>query len=112
MREDVLVAFAVGNLLIGVAGGLRAALEGDAGIVFPKVLLPGHALDRRTLLLPHRCDVQQHRRLPIALLGLVRLEQEHGRSTEHLLAGIVAVRLGDDAGVRWAKSVTAGWSWL
>ena len=50
MREDVLVAFAVGNLLVGVAGGLRAALKGDAGIVFPKVTLVansfrnGHAI--------------------------------------------------------------------
>ena len=37
--------------------------------------------------------------LPVALLGLVRLEQEHRRRAEHLLAGVVAVRLGDDARV-------------
>src|SRR3954452_17018381 len=99
MREDVLVAFAVGNLVIRVAGGLSAALKGNAGIVFPKMLLPGHALDGRALLLPDRRDVQKHRRLPVALLGLVWLEQEHGRSTQHLLAGIMPVRLGYDAGV-------------
>ena len=42
---------------------------------------------------------EEHRRLPVALLGLVRLEQEHGRGAEHLLARVVAVRLGDDARV-------------
>ena len=37
--------------------------------------------------------------LPVALLRLVRLEQEDGRGAEHLLAGVVPVRLRDDASV-------------
>ena len=63
------------------------------------MLLARHALDGGALLLPDRRDVEKHGRLPVALLGLVRLEQEHRRSAEHLLAGVVAMRLGDDAGV-------------
>ncbi len=63
------------------------------------MLLPGHALDRRALLLPHRGDVEQHVRLPVALLRLVRLEQEHRRGAEHLLPRFVPVCLRDDAGV-------------
>jgi hypothetical protein len=43
------------------------------------------------------CDVEQHVGLPVALLGLMRLEQEHARRADHGLAGVVAVRLGDDA---------------
>ncbi len=42
---------------------------------------------------------RQHRWLPVALLGLVRLEQEDGRGAQHLLARVVAVRLRYDARV-------------
>ena len=99
MRKDALVAFAVGDLLVGVARRLRAALQGDAGVVFPQVLLARHAFDGSALLVPHRRDVEKHRRLPVALFGLVRLEQEDRRGAQHLLAGVVAMRLGYDARV-------------
>ena len=54
-------------------------------------------LERRVLLLPDRCDVQQHIRLPVALLGLMRLEQEHRRRAQDRGRRVVAVRLRDDA---------------
>ena len=79
--------------------GLGAALLGNPGVVFPKMLLPRHAFDRRALLRPDRGDVEQDVRLPVALLGLVRLEQQHRRRAQHLLPRVVAVRLRHDARV-------------
>src|SRR5262245_17404694 len=99
MREDALVAFAVGDLFLGVACRLRATLQGDTRVVLPQVLLASHTLDGSALVAPDWRDVQQHGGLPVALLGLVGLEQEHGRSPEHRLPGVVAMRLRDDAGV-------------
>src|SRR5579883_1064007 len=96
MREDGFVSLAIGDLLIRIAGRLDAALLGDPGIVFPKMLLTRHALDRRALLLPDRRDVEKNVRLPGALLRLVRLEQEDRRRAEHALAGSMPMRLGDD----------------
>src|ERR1700684_48764 len=99
MRKHRLIALAIGDFLVRVARGLRAALQGDAGVIFPEMLLARHALDRRTLLLPDGGDVEQHVGLPAALLGLMRLEQKDGWRAQHLLAGIVSMRLRDDARV-------------
>jgi hypothetical protein len=77
----------------------HAALQRDAGVVFPQMLLTGHALDSGALLLPNRRDVEQHVGHPATLLRLVRLEQHDRRRAQHLLARIVAMRLGDDARV-------------
>src|SRR6185503_9358064 len=99
MRKDVLVAFAVGDFLVRVTRRLRPALQGDPRVVFPQVLLARHALDGSALLVPHGRDVEKHGGLPVALLGLMRLEQKYRRSAQHLLAGVVAMRLGYDAWV-------------
>jgi len=76
---------------------MHAALQRDARVVVPQVLLRGHQLEGLALLLPHLRDVEQHLGLPVALLGLVRLEQEHGRGAEGFASRLVAERLGDDA---------------
>src|SRR5271156_7134462 len=99
MRKHRLIALAIGNFLVGVARGLRAALQSDPGVILPEMLLARHALDRRALLLPDGGYVEQHVGFPAALLGLMRLEQKDGRRAQHRLAGIVSMRLRDDARV-------------
>src|ERR1700742_4182833 len=96
MREDAFIAFAIDDLLIGIAGGLRAALQSDARVIFPKVLLAGHARDRGALLVPDRGDVEQYVRRPMTLFGLMRLEKKDRRRAEDLFAGLVPMRLRDD----------------
>ena len=63
------------------------------------MLLAGHAFDGGALLRPDRPDIEQHVGLPVALLGLMRLEEEDGWGTQHLLTRIIAMRLGGDAGM-------------
>src|SRR5579872_685130 len=99
MREHGFVSLAINDLLIRIARCLDAALLGDARVIIPEMLLARHAFDRGALLLPYRGDVEQHVRLPAALLRLVRLEQKDRRGAKHALARLMAMRLGDDAGV-------------
>src|SRR3954447_17759735 len=99
MREDAFVALAPFDGFLGVPRCLGAALQCHPSVVFPEVLLPGHALDGGALLLPDAVDAEQHVRLPVALLRLMRLEQENRRCAEHRLARLVTMRLGGDAGV-------------
>ena len=51
------------------------ALLGDTRVELPQVLLPLHALDGRTLLVPDRGNVEERVGLPAHLFGLMRLEQ-------------------------------------
>src|SRR5262245_63882822 len=97
LREDALIALGVGAALVtAVAPTLVAAAQRHVSVILPQVLLAGHALYCRALLVPHAGDVEQDVGLPVALLGLVRLEQEHAWRADHRFAGLVAVRLGDD----------------
>src|SRR5580704_7619172 len=99
MREDGFITFAINDLPIGIARRLRAALQSGAGVIFPEVLLSGHASDGGAFLVPDGRDLEKHVRRPAALLGLMRLEQEDGRRAERSLAGPMAMGLRDDAGV-------------
>ena len=84
----------------GIPAALHAAVQGDAGVVFPEVLLRGQDLEGAALRLPDVVDVEDHVRLVVALLGLVRLEQEHRRRVVgEVGVRLVPGRLGDDAGL-------------
>ncbi|MNG28574.1 hypothetical protein D3C84_1138540 [compost metagenome] len=61
------------------------------------MLLAGHALNGDVLLVPDRGDVQQHIRLPLALLGLMGLETIDWWRADDLLTGLIALCLSDDA---------------
>src|SRR5215469_15812863 len=77
----------------GVAAKLDATSFGQLGVVVPHVHLGGQALHRRSLGVKHVGDVEQHVRLEIALLRLVRLEQEHRRSAQRFTRRVVSDRL-------------------
>src|SRR5262245_42312970 len=95
--EDALRRLRVSHLATRVARGMHAALQGDARVVVPQMLLRGHALHRLALEVPDFIDRQQQLRHEMALLGLVRLEQEHGRRPDDLLLGPIPVRLRGNA---------------
>src|SRR5690606_24595458 len=82
-RVNTLKGFGVLAFLIGIAGCLRTALQSNPGVVLPQVLLRAHDLKRLVFLFPDRRDIQEGFRLPLALLRLMRLEQEYRRSADH-----------------------------
>ena len=94
-----MVGFAPGYGFVAVAGGLGAALLGDAGVVFPEVFLTGHAFYGGAFLGPDGADVEENVGFPVALLGLVGFEQEDGWGADDGDFGLVTVGLGEDAGV-------------
>ena len=99
MGKDPLISLAVGHGAPGISAALHATVQGDAGVVVPKVLLGREDLEGPALRLPDIVDVEDQVWLVVALLGLVRLEQEDGRRiVGEVGARLVACRLGDDAG--------------
>src|SRR6185437_9826447 len=97
-REQGLIGLAVGHRDAGVARSLDAAVERDAFVIVPKVLLRGEDLERLVLGLPDIIDLEDEIWLVVALLGLVRLEQiDRRRRILVLGARLVAHRLCDDA---------------
>src|SRR5215472_17913114 len=60
------------------------------------MFLSVHFLKCCVFLGPYRSDIEQHLRLPFALLGLMRLEQENGWRADYRRAGLVSVSLGHD----------------
>ena len=94
LRIDALVGLGEADAAAArVAHRLHAAPLAEIGVVMEQVLLRGHRFHRLPLLLPHRRDVQQHLRLEVALLGLMRFEQEDGRRVV-----LAALALGGVAG--------------
>ena len=72
------------------------------------MFLRGHALEGLALLVPDVGDVENQVRLPVALLGLVRLEEVDRRRAERPVR-VVAVGLGHDA--RFLGEIASrGWS--
>ncbi|MNF83008.1 hypothetical protein D3C84_653210 [compost metagenome] len=61
------------------------------------MLLAGHALDGRILLVPDFGDIQQDIRSPFALLRLMRFKAVDRWRTDDFFTGLITFRLGDDA---------------
>ncbi len=78
-REQPLIGLAIGHRHAGVARALDAAVERDAFVIAPQVLLRGENLERLVFLLPHLVDLQDEVGLVVAHFRLVRLEQKHRR---------------------------------
>src|SRR5277367_5415644 len=77
---DALIGFGELDFALSrIAHGLHPTPFAEIGIVKHQMLLRGHRLHGGQLLLPHRGDIEQNLRLEIALLGLVRLEEEYWR---------------------------------
>src|SRR5258707_10211483 len=66
-----------------------AASPGEGGVVLPHVLLAHQGFHGAALDGAHLGDVQEDLRLKVALLWLVRLEKEDGRSAERLARSVV-----------------------
>ena len=78
-REQPLIGLAIGHRHAGVARALHAAVERDAFVIGPQVLLRGQDLEGFVFLLPHFVDLEDQVGLVVAHLRLMRFEQEHRR---------------------------------
>src|SRR5262249_51787681 len=83
-----------------VPAQLNAASSGQIGVVVPHVLLGHQALHGPALDGEHLGDVEQDLWLEIALLWLMRLEQEDRRRAERLTRSVVPGSLGEYPGLQ------------
>src|SRR5579862_2330711 len=61
------------------------------------MFLRGHDLERRELLLPNWRNVEKNLRLPFALFGLMRLEEEYVRRSDDGQGRLMPVSLRDNS---------------